>query len=324
MRSSRKFAAVAAGAAMLLSACGTDSPKSASPTSPTAGEGAGAPAAEPQQPQTQNGTAKTSNAIQGTGDWAAPVGGTLSEAQAVEAEKWVQLTATRLADAGQVLVNGAGLTLYRFDKDSAQPPKSACNGECAAEWPPVTVQAGGKIFLAGVAGQDIGVVPREDGKLQVTVGGWPVYRFAKDTRPGDVKGQGQGNTWFAVRPDGSRSEGATDARTAPRPSDQPQQPSTPAKRVVLFSSFSFNVFDDEAASQVIEASTVPDGGCVNALDPGTASSIAFDGLVKIWSGPDCTGQSKELGAVDAENAGGIADLRDIGFNNAIASVKVPQ
>jgi len=34
-----------------------------------------------------------------------------------------------------VLVNGAGMTLYTFDKDAGG--KSACNGPCAGNWPPL-------------------------------------------------------------------------------------------------------------------------------------------------------------------------------------------
>ncbi|MFI5932989.1 hypothetical protein [Actinoplanes sp. NPDC051494] len=373
MRSTRmlSIAAAAVSGALLLSGCGDKAPTASAPapeSSAAAGGAAGSDQTVADSTQLQNGTAKTSKANPGTGDWAAPEGGVLDEAKMIEAEKWVQLTATRLEGLGEVLVNGAGLTLYRFDEDEAKPSKATCNGECATTWPPVTVKAGGKVFIAGVDKKDVGFVKRDDGKLQVTVGGWPVYRFAKDTKAGDTKGQGVGDTWFGVRPDGGRSgagkngAGQDAAEETPEIEEstppaqgkqgqgeqgegeqgqgeqgqgeqgegeqgqgeqgQGEQENTPAKRVVLFSGFSFNVFDDEAASQVIEADTVPDGGCVNAIDAKTASSIAFDGLVKIWSGPDCTGESKELGAVNAENVGGIADLRDIDFNNKIASVKV--
>ncbi|WP_235039295.1 COG4315 family predicted lipoprotein [Kibdelosporangium aridum] len=40
--------------------------------------------------------------------------------------------------------------------------------------------------------QDVGTVRRDDGSLQLTVGGWPVYRFNKDKKPGDTFGQGVG------------------------------------------------------------------------------------------------------------------------------------
>ncbi|WP_235039286.1 COG4315 family predicted lipoprotein [Kibdelosporangium aridum] len=46
--------------------------------------------------------------------------------------------------------SGIGLTLYRFDDDDANPSKSVCNGECAATWPPVTVERGTKVFIARI------------------------------------------------------------------------------------------------------------------------------------------------------------------------------
>ncbi|MFC3383407.1 hypothetical protein [Couchioplanes azureus] len=289
--------------ALLLSACGsTSSVPAAAPVAALA--------------DLVTGTAESSQALRGTGDWAAPKGGTPTGEAATVSQKWVQLTAARAGDLDPVLVNGAGLTLYRFDQDTAKPSKSTCNGDCAAKWPPVTVKPGGRIFLAGVQKSKVGVVKRDDGRLQVTVGGWPVYRFAKDTAPGDTKGQGVGGTWFGVRPDGKKA-GVDEAGETPPPGDGGGR-NVPAKRVVLFSARSFNVFDKHAQSQLIEGKR----GCVDATAPGTASSIVFDGLVKIWSGPGCTGQSKELGALDAENVGGIADLREIGFDNRIGSVKL--
>ncbi|MEV4642532.1 hypothetical protein AB0J80_34835 [Actinoplanes sp. NPDC049548] len=305
MRSLRMLA-FAVSSTLALSACGNSAPSTAG-LADLAGNAASLAGAA-----FVTGTAKAAQASPGTGDWAARKGGTPTGDAAAVAQRWVQLTAARAGDLDPVLVNGAGLTLYRFDKDNANPSKATCNGDCAAKWPPVTVKPGGRIFIAGVARKKVGVVKRDDGRLQITVGGWPVYRFAQDTEPGDTKGQGIGDTWFGVRPDGGKAG-------VESPAEPPaEQASVPAKRVVLFDRRSFNVFDDTASSQVIEGRT----GCVNATTPGTASSIAFDGLVKVWSGPDCTGESKQLGALDAENVGGIADLRDIGFDNRIGSVKL--
>lgn len=361
MRSTRTltFTAFAVGGALLLGACGDKPASDAAPAAPSSAaaagaDGAGAAAnALPAATDVLAGTAKTANAPAGTGDWVTAEGGSGPTGDAAEvAQRWIQLTAARAGDLDPVLVNGAGLTLYRFDEDSASPSESTCEDACAEKWPPVTVNEDGRIFLAGVAKDDVGVVERADGRLQITVAGWPVYRFAQDTEPGDTKGQGVGGTWFGVRPDGKKSDGKKSggeeaggeeaggeesqgegsqgeesgggASEAPEGSggDEAAQGPT-ATRVTLFSGTSFNVFDDSASSQVIEAATAPEGGCVNAIDPGTASSIAFDGLVKVWTGPDCTGESKILGAVDAENVGGVSDLRDIGLNNKIASVKLP-
>ncbi|WP_406434776.1 hypothetical protein [Streptomyces sp. NBC_01589] len=75
----------------------------------------------------------------------------------------------------------------------------------------MTVAEGGNVYLAGVNPKQIGAIRRQDGRIQVTVSGWPVYRYASDTRPGDLNGQGIGGTWFAVGPTGEK---ATDEKVA--------------------------------------------------------------------------------------------------------------
>ncbi len=42
-----------------------------------------------------------------------------------------------------------------------------------------------------------------DGSRQVTVNGRPLYLFAKDTKPGDLRGQGVGSVWYVLSPDGT-------------------------------------------------------------------------------------------------------------------------
>ena len=44
------------------------------------------------------------------------------------------------AKLGTILVGEDGKTLYIFKKDSGG--KSACNGDCAAKWPPFVLEAG--------------------------------------------------------------------------------------------------------------------------------------------------------------------------------------
>ena len=43
---------------------------------------------------------------------------------------------------GKVLTDGKGMTLYTFDKDAGG--KSACNGACATNWPPLMAAADAK------------------------------------------------------------------------------------------------------------------------------------------------------------------------------------
>ncbi|MDT0468091.1 hypothetical protein [Streptomyces gibsoniae] len=106
---------------------------------------------------------------------------------------------------GSTVVDGEGFTLYRFDPDSPNPSKATCVDSCAVTWPPVL--ANNKIVFQGLYRDKISTVTRPDGTQQVTIGGWPVYRFSKDTAAGDIKGEGVGGTWFAVAPDGTKANG---------------------------------------------------------------------------------------------------------------------
>lgn len=115
----------------------------------------------------------------------------------------VSLTAARIAGLGTILTDQDGMTLYRFDEDSADPPTSTCDGDCAAAWPPLV--ADGEIVTAGLDDALVGTAPRVDGDDQVTVGGRPLYRFAQDREPGEARGHGVADAWFAVTPDGGRA-----------------------------------------------------------------------------------------------------------------------
>ncbi|MGW5345119.1 SCO0930 family lipoprotein [Streptomyces sp. HUAS TT3] len=114
-----------------------------------------------------------------------------------------QLAIAQTEQLGQVLTDSAGFTLYRFDKDTPKPPKSNCDGDCAKAWP--AVAAGDVTAASGMDASVLGEVVRSDGSKQLTVGGWPVYRYAKDTKAGEQNGQGVGGTWFALAPDGKKA-----------------------------------------------------------------------------------------------------------------------
>ncbi|AXB46740.1 hypothetical protein [Amycolatopsis albispora] len=124
---------------------------------------------------------------------------------AQQAAPAVKLTATEVDGLGQVLTEQGGKTLYRFDKDTASPPKSNCEGDCAKAWPPL-LAGDAAPELSGVDASVVGEVTRADGTKQVTVKGWPVYTYAKDTAAGEVKGQAVGGTWYAVNPQGGKAE----------------------------------------------------------------------------------------------------------------------
>ena len=116
----------------------------------------------------------------------------------------VHLAARQIDRLGTVVTDSAGMTLYRFDKDTARPSESNCDGPCPGLWPPVSANAS-DVQVSGIDKGVIGTITRKDGTSQLTVNGWPVYRYARDIRPGDAKGQGVGLTWYAVTPKGSKA-----------------------------------------------------------------------------------------------------------------------
>lgn len=129
--------------------------------------------------------------------------GSGSGAQAGKSKQAGQLAVWDSKKLGKVVTDSEGFTLYRFGKGTASPPKSNCEGDCAKTWP--VVPAGDVTAAAGADGALIGKVTRADGTRQLTIAGWPMYWYAKDTKPGDANGQGVGGAWFASAPDGKKA-----------------------------------------------------------------------------------------------------------------------
>jgi predicted lipoprotein with Yx(FWY)xxD motif len=102
--------------------------------------------------------------------------------------------------AQTVLVAGSnGMTVYTFSNDTANSGKSACSGGCLSKWPALTVAAGAAPAAgAGVSGT-LGTITRaDDGTLQVTYNGLPLYFYAGDKAPGDTNGSYP--NWNLVKP----------------------------------------------------------------------------------------------------------------------------
>jgi predicted lipoprotein with Yx(FWY)xxD motif len=94
--------------------------------------------------------------------------------------------------ADGVYVGPNGMTLYTFDRDTTG--KSACNGPCATNWPPLMATA------SDSPSGEWTVVTRDDGSRQWAYRGKPVYYWAKDSKPGDRTGDGFNNVWHLARP----------------------------------------------------------------------------------------------------------------------------
>ncbi|MEU0680164.1 MULTISPECIES: hypothetical protein [Streptomyces] len=104
---------------------------------------------------------------------------------------------------GSMVTDDKGMTLYRSDTDQADPPMSMCTGECAKTWMPVMAQ--GDVQMMGVEKSLLGTVDRSDGMKQLTLGGWPLYRYMGDTKAGQMNGQAKDDQWFAITPSGKKS-----------------------------------------------------------------------------------------------------------------------
>jgi predicted lipoprotein with Yx(FWY)xxD motif len=91
------------------------------------------------------------------------------------------------------LVAANGMTLYTFDKDSANSGKSACNGPCAALWPPL---------MAGATDQPAGaysIITRDDGTHQWAYQGKPVYTYKADQKAGERNGDNFKDVWHIIK-----------------------------------------------------------------------------------------------------------------------------
>jgi len=96
--------------------------------------------------------------------------------------------------ADGALVGSNDMTLYVFDKDAAGSGKSACNGPCAKNWPPLAATDGTK------PGADWTAIVRDDGSQQWAYKGKPVYFWVKDQKPGDRTGEGVNGAWHVAKP----------------------------------------------------------------------------------------------------------------------------
>jgi predicted lipoprotein with Yx(FWY)xxD motif len=106
-----------------------------------------------------------------------------------------QSAPAKIADTskGKALVDGAGMTLYTFDRDTAG--MSNCNGAvCPNNWPPFKAAADAK------PSGDWTIVTRADGGKQWAYKSKPLYTFYKDGNPGDANGDGVNSVWHIAAP----------------------------------------------------------------------------------------------------------------------------
>lgn len=87
------------------------------------------------------------------------------------------------AGLGQFLADPQGNTLYTYDHDTTG--ASTCTASCLASWPPY------ETTTATGLPTDVGTTKRsDDGKLQYTYKGKPLYYYTVDRDSGGVNGDG--------------------------------------------------------------------------------------------------------------------------------------
>jgi hypothetical protein len=197
---------VAAAASLLLAACNGEDI--------TADDTVGTVEDEPTEEPVEDGVTEDDDAV--------------DEDAATDPETEEAVAGLELAtheELGEHLVDDAGNTIYvnvahdRVDDEAAPADDDAvededasedagaedagplrCEADCAQVWP--AVHGDTDVELAdGLDEQLLGTVERDDGSTQLTYDGWPLHAFVGDDT-GDANGQGLGNTWFVIGPDG--------------------------------------------------------------------------------------------------------------------------
>jgi predicted lipoprotein with Yx(FWY)xxD motif len=97
---------------------------------------------------------------------------------------------------GTYLVNETGFSLYYFTNDSPGNGSSTCYGKCMEAWP--LFYAENITVPESLNASEFTEAIRTDGEEQTAYRGWPLYYYYKDTKPGDVLGQGVNDAWFVI------------------------------------------------------------------------------------------------------------------------------
>jgi predicted lipoprotein with Yx(FWY)xxD motif len=109
---------------------------------------------------------------------------------------------TATDDLGTYLVGPEGLTLYYFTRDIS-PGVSVCFGGCLEAWPPLLVGEGEQLTGSDDVAGTLAALAREDGTMQATYRGRPLYDWQGDVAPGETNGQDVGSVWYVALIDGS-------------------------------------------------------------------------------------------------------------------------
>ena len=123
----------------------------------------------------------------------------------VDADAGIGVTIDTSTSAGvsePFLIDQTGRSMYLFTSDTQNSGMSTCTGDCLTQWPAVLVtgvpQAG-----TGIDATLLSTLTRDDGTLQATYNGWPLYYYVDDLAPGSISGQAMGGVWYLVSGSGN-------------------------------------------------------------------------------------------------------------------------
>src|SRR5437762_10633944 len=84
------------------------------------------------------------------------------------------------ATLGKILVDGKGMTLYLYSRDTKG--TSNCYDACEQRWPILRPPADGKPTGSADIGGTLGTISRKDGTMQVTYNDIPLYYWFQDEK----------------------------------------------------------------------------------------------------------------------------------------------
>lgn len=105
---------------------------------------------------------------------------------------------------GTILVNGRGLTVYAFTRDSRNHDRCTGIGGCTGVWPLVTTKGRPRLG-PGVRRSLVGTIKLAGGSRQVTYAGHPLYTYIASSGPGDTSYVGVsqfGGRWLVLTASG--------------------------------------------------------------------------------------------------------------------------
>jgi predicted lipoprotein with Yx(FWY)xxD motif len=100
---------------------------------------------------------------------------------------------------GFYLVNGTGFTLYYRTSDKPNSGTTTCvSSTCEKNWP--AFYRSSLVLATGLNASSFAVITPYNSTKIVTYGGYPLYYWTFDAKPGDTTGQGVGQFYVATVP----------------------------------------------------------------------------------------------------------------------------